>query len=103
MKGWHIGKHYPSDLNRPFGRFMHSRLVEHYIRTSNDLSVLGVPNSVSDLDVGSIPEENGFPLSRFEFPAVILRYEGICLATEAPQLVITRLVAGPYFLRDFKS
>ena len=72
MKGWHFGKYYPSDFNRPFGHFMHSRLVEHDVRTlddlsvlgvpkSDDLSVLGVPKSVSDLAVGSIPEENTFP------------------------------------------
>ena len=72
MKGWQIGKYYPSDFNRPFGRFMHSRLIEHYIRTSDDLSVLGVPESVSDLAVGSIPKKNTFPCSLFEsiFPEV---------------------------------
>ena len=43
MKGWHFGKYYPSDFNRPFSRFMHSRLIEHYVRTSDDLSMLGVP------------------------------------------------------------
>ena len=61
MKGWHFGKYYPSDFNRPFGRFMHSGLVEQYVRTSDDLFVLGVLESVSDLAVGSIPEENTFP------------------------------------------
>ena len=61
MKGWHIGENYPSDFSRPFGHFMHSRLVEHDVRTSDDLPVLGVPESVSDLAVGSIPEENAFP------------------------------------------
>ena len=69
MKGWHFGKYYPSDINRPypsdfnrpFGRFVHSRLIEHDVRTSDDLPVLGVPESVSDLAVGSIPEENAFP------------------------------------------
>ena len=61
MKGWHFGKYYPSDFNRPFGHFVHSRLVEHYVRTSDDLSMLGVLESVSDLAVGSIPEENTFP------------------------------------------
>ena len=61
MKGWHFGKYYPSDFNRPFGRFVHSRLIEHYVQTLDDLSVLGVPESVSDLAVGSIPEENAFP------------------------------------------
>ena len=65
------------------------------------MSVLGVPGSVSDLAVGSIPEENAFPGSRFEFPAVVFQYEGICLATEDPQLVIARLAAGPYFLEVF--
>ena len=58
MKGWHFGKYYPSDFNRSFGRFMHSRLVEHYVQTSDDFSVFGVPEPVSDLAVGSIPEEN---------------------------------------------
>ena len=48
VKGWHFGKNYPSDFNRPF--------VEHYVRTSDDLFVLGVPESVSDLAVRSIPE-----------------------------------------------
>ena len=103
MKGRHFGKYYPSDFNRPFGRFMHSRIVEHDVRTSDDLSVLGVPEPLSDLAVGSILEENAFPLSRFKFSAVVFRYEGICLATEDPQVVITRLAAGPYFLRNFKS
>ena len=36
-------------------------LVEHDVRTSDDLSVLGVPESVSDLSIRSIPEENAFP------------------------------------------
>ena len=58
MKGWHFGKYYPLDFNRPFGRFMHNRLVENHVRTSDDLSVLGIPESVSDLAVGSIHEEN---------------------------------------------
>ena len=61
MKGWHFGKYYPSDFDRPFGCFMHSRLIEHHVRISDDLSVLGVLESVSDLAVGSIPEENTFP------------------------------------------
>ena len=61
MNGWHFGESYPSDFNRPFSRFMHSRLIEHYVRTSDDLPVLGVPESVSDLAVGSILEENAFP------------------------------------------
>ena len=30
-------------FNRPFGRLVHNRLIEHYIRTSDDLSVLAVP------------------------------------------------------------
>ena len=54
-------KYYPSDFNRPFGRFVHSRLVEHDVQTSGNLSVLGVPELVSDLAVGSIPKENAFP------------------------------------------
>ena len=61
MKGWHFGKYYPSDFDRPLGRFVHSRLIGHYVRTSDDLFVLVVPESVSDLAVGSIPEENAFP------------------------------------------
>ena len=88
MKGWHFGKYYPSDFNRPFGRFVHSRLVEHNVRTSHHLPVLRVPESVPDLAVGSIPEENAFPSSRFEFSAVVFRYEGVFLATEDAQLVI---------------
>ena len=103
MKGWHFGKNYPSDFNRPFGRLMHSRLVEHYVRTLDDLSVLGVPESVSDLAVWSIAKENTFPGSRFEFPAVVFRYEDICLATENPQLVVIRPTTGPSFLRYLKS
>ena len=90
MKGWHFGKDYPSDFNRPFGHFMHSRLVEHHVRTLEDLSVFGVLESVSDLAVGSISKENTFPSPQFEFPAVLFRYEGTRLATEDPQLVITR-------------
>ena len=82
---------------------MHSRLIEHYVRTSDDLSVLGDPKSVSDLAVGSIPEENAFPSSQFEFSAVVFRYEDVRLATENPQLIIIRLSAGPYFLRYLKS
>ena len=74
MKGWHFGKYYPSEFNRPFGYFMHSRLVEHYVRTSNDLFVLGVPESVSDLAVGTIVKENAFPGSRFEFSVVVFLY-----------------------------
>ena len=61
MKGWHFGKYYPSEFNRPFGRLMHSRLIEHDVRTSDDFSMLGVLESVSDFAVGSIPEENLFP------------------------------------------
>ena len=99
MKGWHFGEYYPSDFNRPFGHFVHSRLIENYVRNLDDLPVLRVPESVSDLVVGSIPEENAFPRSWFEFSAVVFRYEGIRLATEDPQLVVIRLTAGPYFLR----
>ena len=61
MKGWHFGKYYPSNFNRPFGRFVHSQFIEHDIRTSNDLSMFGIPESVSDLAVRSILEENAFP------------------------------------------
>ena len=60
MKGWHFGKYYPSDFNRPFGRFMHSRLVKHYVRTSDDFSMVGVLESVSDLAVGSISRKTHF-------------------------------------------
>ena len=103
MKGWYFGKYYPLDFNRPFGRFMHRRLVEHPVRTSDDLSVLWVLESVSDLAVGSIAKGNAFPWSRFKFSAVVFRNEGIGLATEDPQLVIIRLTLGPYFLTNFKS
>ena len=82
---------------------MHSRLVEHDVRTSDDLSLLGVPESVSDLVVGSKPKENAFPLFSFEFSMVVFRYEGIHLETADPHLVIIRLTTGPYFLRYFKS
>ena len=61
MKGWYFGKDYPSDFNRPFGRFMHSRLVEHYVRTSEDLFVLEVLESVSDLAIvvkKTVPKRN---------------------------------------------
>ena len=57
--------------------------------------MLRVPESVSDLAVESIPEENAFPLSRFEFATVVFRYEGIRLATENPQFIVIRLLAGP--------
>ena len=95
MKGWHFGKYYPSDFNRPFVRFMHSRLVEHDVQTSDDLSVLGVPKSVSDLAVGTIAKENTFPGSWFEFSAVVFRYEGIRLASKNPQFVVIRHTTGP--------
>ena len=95
MKGWHFGKYYPPDFNRPFVRLMDSRLVEHGVRTSDDLFVLGVPELVSDLAVWSIAKENAFPGSWFEFPAVVFRYKGICLTIENPQLVIIRFTAGP--------
>ena len=92
MKGWHFGKYYPSEFNRPFGHFVHSQLVEHYIRTSDDLSVLAVLELVSNVAVWSIPKENAFPGSRFEFSAVVFRDEGICLASENPQFVIILLL-----------
>ena len=95
MKGWHFGKNYPSDFNRPFGRFVHSRLIEHYVRTWDDLSVLGVLESVSDFVVWSVAKEKAFHGSRLEFPAVFFRYEGIRLATENHQLVVIRLTVGP--------
>ena len=74
---------------------MHSRLVEHDVKTSNDMSMLGVLESVSDLAVWSIAKENTFPGSWSEFPAVAFRYEGIRLTTENPQLVVIRLTTGP--------
>ena len=67
MKGWHFRKDYPSDFNRPFGRLVHSRFVEHDVQTSNDLSVLKVPDSVSDLVVWFVAKENTFLGSWFEF------------------------------------
>ena len=60
-RGWHFREYYPSDFNRLFGHLLHRRLIEHYVRSSDDLPVLGVPESISDLTVGSIPEENAFP------------------------------------------
>ena len=51
MKGWHVGKYSPADFNRPFGSLMHGRLVEHDVRTADDLSVLGVLESVSDFAI----------------------------------------------------
>ena len=74
---------------------MHSRLVEHAVRTSDDLSVLGVPESVSDLAVWTIAKENAFLGSRFEFSVVVFWYEGIRLASENPHFVVIRLIAGP--------
>ena len=88
MKGWHFGKYYPSDFNRPFGHFVHSRLIEHYVRTSDNLSVLGVPESVSDLATWSVAKKNSFLGCRFEFSAVVFRYEGECLASENPQFLV---------------
>ena len=35
------------------------------------------------------------PRPRFEFAAVVFRYEGVCLASENPQLLIIQLIAGP--------
>ena len=84
IKGWHLGKDYPSYFNRPFGCFVHSRLVEQYVRTLDYLFVLGVPEAVSDLTIWSIAKKNTFLGSRFEFAAVVFRYEGICLIFENP-------------------
>ena len=95
VKGWHFGKNYPSDFNRPFDRLAHCGLVEHYVRASDDLSVLGVPELVSDLDVWSVAKENAFLGSRFEFSAVVFWYEGICLSSENPQFVVVRLIVDP--------
>ena len=71
MKGWHFGKDYPSDFDRPFVLLVHSRLVEHYVQTLDNLSVVEVPELVSDLVVWSLAKENAFPGSRFEFSAVV--------------------------------
>ena len=95
VRGCDLGKYYPSDFNRPFGRFMHSRLVEHYVRTSNNLSVLGVLESVSDLVFRTVAKENAFPRSRFEFSTVVFWYEGVHFASENPQFVIIRLTTNP--------
>ena len=85
-------KNDPFDFNKPFGPFVHSRFIERYVRTSNDLSVLGVPNSVSYLAVWSIPEENAFLGPWFEFATVIFWYEGIRLTSENPQFVVIQLI-----------
>ena len=74
---------------------MHSRLVEHYVQTSDDLSVLGVLESVSDLAVWIVTKENTFPRSWSEFSTVIFRYESISLASENPQFVIILLTGSP--------
>ena len=95
MKGWHFGKNYPVDFNRPFGRLVHGRLVEHYVRTLDVVSVLGVSESVSDLVVRSVTKENAFPGSWFEFLVVVFRYQCICLASENPQFIVIRLTVGP--------
>ena len=73
---------------------MHNRLIEHYIRTSNDWSVLGVLESVSNFAVWSIAKETTFPGPQFEFSGIVFWYEGICLAFENPKLVV-RLNADP--------
>ena len=52
-EGLALRKTLPSDFNRPF--------VEHVVQTSDDLSVLRVPESVSELAVSSIPKENAIP------------------------------------------
>ena len=74
---------------------MHSRLLEHDVRTSDDLSVLGVLESASDLAVWSIPKEDAFPGSWFEFSAVFFQYEGIHLTFENPQFVVIWIAIGP--------
>ena len=76
---------------------MHIRLIEHYIRTSDDLPVLGVIESVSDLVVWSVVMENAFLGSQFEFSAVVFRYEGIRLAFENPQFIVIWLTIGLVF------
>ena len=53
-EGLALRRKLPSDFNRPFGRLVHNRLVEHYIQTADDLFVLGVPELVSDLAVWSV-------------------------------------------------
>ena len=90
-----LGRVDPLDVNRPFGRLEYSPLVEHYVRTSDDLFVLGVSELVSDLAVWCVTNENTFPGSQFDFSTVVFRYEGIGIASENPQFVIIRLTSGP--------
>ena len=71
MKGWLFGIYYPLDFNRPSGRLMHRQLVEHDIRTLDDLPVLRVLESVSDLAIWFVAKENAFLGSRFEFSAIV--------------------------------
>ena len=50
--------------------------------------MLGVPESVSDLVMWSVAKENAYLGSRFEFQAVVFRYESISFASENHQRVI---------------
>ena len=59
------------------------------------LSVLRVPESVSDLAFTTLTKENTLPGSWFEFSVVVFQYEGIRLTSENPQFVIIRLTIGP--------
>ena len=74
---------------------MHSRLVEHYVRTSDDLTMLGDLESVCNLAICSIDKKIAFPGSQLEFSVVIFQYEGIRLASKNPQFVVIRLVVDP--------
>ena len=80
-------KKLPFRLQEAFGHLGHSRLVEHYVRPLDDLSVLGVLELVLDLAVRTVTKENAFPRSWFEFSTVVFRYEGIRLASENPQFI----------------
>ena len=84
----YFGTNYPSDFNKPFDSFMHGQFIEHYIRTSDDLSMLGFLESVSNLVVWPIAMENGFPGSRFEFSTIVFRYESVRLASKNPPFVV---------------
>ena len=60
---------------------MHGQFIEHYVQTSDDLSVLGVLESISDLAIWSITKENAFPGPSCKFVVVFFQYEGIRLAS----------------------
>ena len=50
-KGLELQKKLPLGLQETFVRVVHKRLFKYYIRTSDDLSMLGVPESVTNLAV----------------------------------------------------